>query len=588
MSHENVKMNTENSLSLMIESLENVKNNNNLEATSTQDEWIDQLKQLKSSVDDVSSFAHQFDYSSDIEYNGCRTYLKMTQGFTETVYNCFLKHLNKPSNEKITKKLNQLMGQCHALIVMGRSLCKYHLLYQKYDSDTIYSDKKFAQELLDVFIEFQESLTYENTCEYFHPKYFGPWLPQWVRTIFKRIAVQLFFSSHPLHKSLYGVFSKKTLRKYSTRWALDFQVGPFKQPTETFFRGKMFALSMWTWNKINRDIFVRYPKLTIRQTSWIIDKNSKTIKYSPENIDSSMKCEKVKTIFLQPRDHDSKDLILFFHGGAFVSMTAESIIPLLQPIVRRTRTPVLTVDYTLAPEAKFPVACQEILDVYLNLLSNDSIIGYTPEKITVAGESAGAHFALSLAISVAEIQCIEQSHHDQVTKMTRLPHSIHAIYPVSSVCVANFFPSRCLIDFLIQPSAFYPVFNAYCGPFNEDVSSPKLNYKNDPWHKDRETLGQVCNALNDQLDNPLVNPVGYKHFYRLNTVPLYVTVGEFDPLLDDSITIAKQWKGPVTLDVIPDSPHGLCTFEYFASKNFTGGKLTRQRFVQSLDPKYSA
>ena len=53
---------------------------------------------------------------------------------------------------------------------------------------------------------------------------------------------------------------------------------------------------------------------------------------------------------------------------------------------------VFSLDYSLAPENKYPSALNEALFAYEWLISN----GYDSEEISLCGDSAGAHLAASL------------------------------------------------------------------------------------------------------------------------------------------------------------------------------------------------
>lgn len=67
-----------------------------------------------------------------------------------------------------------------------------------------------------------------------------------------------------------------------------------------------------------------------------------------------------------------------------------------------------------------------------------------------------------------------------------------------------------------------------------------------PWTKcDRNEFKRKINTFCKSIDSPYLSPLLYKNYDSLTDVPLYLLSGEFCPLLDDSITMAKIWKGPV-------------------------------------------
>lgn len=72
--------------------------------------------------------------------------------------------------------------------------------------------------------------------------------------------------------------------------------------------------------------------------------------------------------------------------------------------------PILSVDYSLAPEHKFPVALQEVLDVYMWLIDEEcedevvSKIGFVPERVVLVGDSAGGNLAMALTFILNDIR----------------------------------------------------------------------------------------------------------------------------------------------------------------------------------------
>lgn len=63
-------------------------------------------------------------------------------------------------------------------------------------------------------------------------------------------------------------------------------------------------------------------------------------------------------------------MILHCHGAAFVAQSPDSHEIYLRDWARKlSGVPIISVDYSLAPEKKWPAAIQDILDVYLWLTS---------------------------------------------------------------------------------------------------------------------------------------------------------------------------------------------------------------------------
>ena len=64
--------------------------------------------------------------------------------------------------------------------------------------------------------------------------------------------------------------------------------------------------------------------------------------------------------------------------------------------------PVLSIDYTLAPEASYPRAIQEVFYSYCWTLEHAKLLGWNGNRIIVSGDSAGGNMGASLVL-----QCIQ-------------------------------------------------------------------------------------------------------------------------------------------------------------------------------------
>lgn len=81
----------------------------------------------------------------------------------------------------------------------------------------------------------------------------------------------------------------------------------------------------------------------------------------------------------------SDSFIIHVHGGGFVSQTSESHLVYLKSWTLWTEAPILSVDYSLAPEAPYPRAVEEVLFAYVWALNNLNQLGTTAKRIVFAG-----------------------------------------------------------------------------------------------------------------------------------------------------------------------------------------------------------
>lgn len=89
-------------------------------------------------------------------------------------------------------------------------------------------------------------------------------------------------------------------------------------------------------------------------------------------------------------------LLLYVHGGGFVLGSPRSHRPLVGALAHATGATVVVPDYRLAPEHPFPAAADDVLAVHAALRDRH------PQRLTVAGDSAGGNLAIGLAIALRD------------------------------------------------------------------------------------------------------------------------------------------------------------------------------------------
>jgi epsilon-lactone hydrolase len=88
---------------------------------------------------------------------------------------------------------------------------------------------------------------------------------------------------------------------------------------------------------------------------------------------------------------DSGNVILYLHGGGYVSCTPQTHRPITASLARMARCRVFSLDYRLAPEHPFPAAVDDAAVAFRWLVAN----GVSANKIAVAGDSAGGGLVLA-------------------------------------------------------------------------------------------------------------------------------------------------------------------------------------------------
>lgn len=91
-------------------------------------------------------------------------------------------------------------------------------------------------------------------------------------------------------------------------------------------------------------------------------------------------------------------VIVYYHGGGWVIGSPEVYEYSTLALAQNTGAVVVSVDYRLAPENKFPTAHEDAYAAYKWVKENAAAIGGNPAKVAVAGESAGGNMAVTVSM----------------------------------------------------------------------------------------------------------------------------------------------------------------------------------------------
>ena len=97
----------------------------------------------------------------------------------------------------------------------------------------------------------------------------------------------------------------------------------------------------------------------------------------------------------RPGVHRGDRAIYFVHGSGYALCSPRTHRRLTSWLSRLTGLPVFGVDYRLAPRHRFPTAADDVRTGW-DWLSDQH--GLTPERMVIAGDSAGGHLAVDLLL----------------------------------------------------------------------------------------------------------------------------------------------------------------------------------------------
>lgn len=213
-------------------------------------------------------------------------------------------------------------------------------------------------------------------------------------------------------------------------------------------------------------------------------------------------------------------LIFHVHGGGFIAQTSRSHEIYLLKVAHQTQAPVLSVNYTLAPEAQHPTQLHQCLAAYFWARANAATLGWTGAHVLFIGDSAGGNLVTSM-------------HVHMITNKLTIPRADFLIlaYPVLDLSQSSS-PSRALsiIDPMLPFATLRMCLNAYLGP-NLDAAA----------------------------HDPLISPLAASDDVLAAFPPTSIFAGEFDPVLDDSAAFARRLCSlncDVSFGVIDRAPHG--------------------------------
>jgi acetyl esterase len=90
--------------------------------------------------------------------------------------------------------------------------------------------------------------------------------------------------------------------------------------------------------------------------------------------------------------------LVYLHGGGWVFFSIETHDRLMRELAARSGRIVIGVEYARAPEARYPVALEQSIAAWRWVRSGAQTLGIDPERIALAGDSAGANLALATAL----------------------------------------------------------------------------------------------------------------------------------------------------------------------------------------------
>ena len=105
-----------------------------------------------------------------------------------------------------------------------------------------------------------------------------------------------------------------------------------------------------------------------------------------------------------PSNETSLPVLVWFHGGGWVVGDLESADATARHLCNESSSVIISIDYRLAPETKFPGASDDCYTATQWVSENASSLNADPEKIAVGGDSAGGNLAAVVSLMARDNQ----------------------------------------------------------------------------------------------------------------------------------------------------------------------------------------
>ena len=112
----------------------------------------------------------------------------------------------------------------------------------------------------------------------------------------------------------------------------------------------------------------------------------------------------------KPNNEVGLPILVWFHGGGWVLGDLEMADPTARALSHRSGVIVISVDYRLAPEHRYPAAIDDCYAATLWAVQTASDFGGDPDRIAVGGDSAGGNLAAAVALRARDEGTVKISH----------------------------------------------------------------------------------------------------------------------------------------------------------------------------------
>uniref|UniRef100_A0A182VWX6 Hormone-sensitive lipase n=1 Tax=Anopheles minimus TaxID=112268 RepID=A0A182VWX6_9DIPT len=394
---------------------------------------IDHIEMAKPLVRTVQGFMHEYDFDPTVPGNGFRSFLAVTECCVKTALKLARYVMENRSTILFRKALYVKEVEAYNHLMASLCTCLQHaqtLREWTRESGDLFPDESHSVEEL-----FARGGIINQYC--FYGRCLGFQFCDSIKPLLKFISIGMAGFSEGYY-SEGGRISKATSLMYtSTKYMLDPELRARRIVNISQNSNVDFCKAFWFLAesemmhslpsfvgfkvKVNRVITIPPEPIQLKQCNGLGENRAKEDIYVDIPIPKShggaapIKARLISAVkrkgMIGERSNSqrstiypaSRGLLFHCHGGGFVAQSSKSHESYLREWAVNLNVPILSIDYSLAPEAPFPRALEEVFYAYCWALRNCELLGTTGERIILAGDSAGANLNLGCAMRAIEL-----------------------------------------------------------------------------------------------------------------------------------------------------------------------------------------
>ncbi len=216
--------------------------------------------------------------------------------------------------------------------------------------------------------------------------------------------------------------------------------------------------------------------------------------------------ERIRVRLYPPKGDGSLGILLFFHGGGWVTESVDTYNKVCKNLARHTGRTVISVEYRLAPEHPFPQGLEDCYAVTREVLLHPELFPVERGSVCLIGDSAGGNLAAAVSLLARDRGEFSVPSQILIYPSTYWDHSFGSPFPSVLECGTDYLlTSKRICDYMalyIEKEEDYH--NPYFAPL---LASSLANQPNtlvitaeyDPLRDEGEAYARALQAAGNQV-----------------------------------------------------------------------------------------